>query len=267
MDTTAAELGSLIRLNVFTTGRRAFALRQVKLIAQKQGFAELEAHCDAALKHEELTRGIELRWTGQPVTPNNNPAVRHIDALVDRTLGAIRDQAVTQTIGAPPDDPIHQNVELFLRRVFPLGVHAVSTLPYIDELEAADQIAKLLRGELSALVRELGLAQLTERLADLVAQYREALEATPESVMDWGKVRAVQAEGQGMLLEAVCIILGKHRGRTPQGTASRAVLLGPILKQNEAISQYVRLRRPVVDVDPETGLEEPSIPSGAGDKV
>ena len=43
---------------------------------------------------------------------------------------------------------------------------------------------------------------------------------------------------------------------TPNQEA-RAALLGPILKQDQAISDHIRARRSVPDVDPETGEEEP----------
>ena len=39
---------------------------------------------------------------------------------------------------------------------------------------------------------------------------------------------------------------------------ARSALLAPILKQNEAIRTYLRARRGVEDVDPETGEIDPS---------
>ena len=39
---------------------------------------------------------------------------------------------------------------------------------------------------------------------------------------------------------------------------SRAALLAPILKQDQAISDHIRARRSVPDVDPKTGDEQPS---------
>jgi hypothetical protein len=41
------------------------------------------------------------------------------------------------------------------------------------------------------------------------------------------------------------------------------MLLAPILRQNDAIGQYLRARRAVTDVNPDTGEEEPNVP-GAG---
>ena len=66
-----------------------------------------------------------------------------------------------------------------------------------------------------------------------------------------------------MLLETVAIIVGKHHERTPEGTAARLSLLEPILKQNEAIGQYLKARRSPPDVNPETGEDAPDTPEAA----
>ncbi|WP_437914915.1 hypothetical protein WME73_04965 [Sorangium sp. So ce302] len=256
-------LESIFNLYVFTTGRRLFALRQVRAIAKEQRFTELVKHCDAAIEHDLATRAMERRWAGEPVATGANPAAQRIDVLVDRTLGAIRDLVVAQTQGAAPDDPVHKEVAAFLKPIFPVSVQAITSLPYIDELAAVDDIVALLKGELATAVREFGLGRLVTRLADLAVQYREALEAPPPSLIDWGRVRSARAEGQGLLLEAVAIILGKHHERTREGTAARLALLAPILQQDEAIGQYLRSRRAIADVNPETGEDEPAAPTPA----
>lgn len=56
---------------------------------------------------------------------------------------------------------------------------------------------------------------------------------------------------------------GKHHARTPEGTAARLALLGPILRQNEAIGVSLRARRTPTDVNPETGEEQPNSPGAA----
>jgi hypothetical protein len=258
-----ATLESLFDLYVFTTGRRLFALRQVRAVAHQLGFAELVKHCDAAISHDTATLDLERRWSGEPAG-DTNPQAQKIDVLVDRTLGAIRDHAVAQTQGAPADDSIHAEAAAFLKAIFPVSVYAVTSLSYVDELAAVDHILKLCKGDLAPAVKELGLGRLIKRLADLASEYRDALEEPPPSLVEWGRVRAARAEGQGLLLEAVAIIVGKHHGRTPEGTEARRVLLAPILKQNEAIGQYLRARRRVEDVNPETGADAPAA-SGAGE--
>lgn len=254
-----SSLESMFNFYELTTGRRLFALQKVRNIAHQQGFTELVKHCDAAIAHDVSTRQLERRWVGEPVDGQSNPAAQKIDVLVDRTLGAIRDHVVAQTQGAGQDDPLHEQAESLLKRIFPVSVFAVTSLPYVEELAAVDDIVRLLKGELAPAVKELGLGRLAKRLADLAGAYRDALDTPPPSLVAWGRVRAARAEGQGMLLEAVAIIVGKYHRRTPEGAGERALLLAPILRQQEAVAQYLKARRTVADVNPETGTDEPVV--------
>ncbi len=253
-------LQPLFDLYQFTTGRLVFGIAQVRKAAEADAFAELVQHCDLTLAHVATTREIERRWAEEPTGEAKNPEAQRLDVLVDGALGAIRDHAVAQTRGCADDDPIHQQVATFVSAVFPVSVHAVTSLSHVEELAAVDDIVKLFQGPLAPSVADLGLQRLSKRLADLSKQYRTALDNPPESVTQWGKVRAARAECPGLLLETVCIIVGKSHQRTPEGTAKRLALLGPILKQNEAIGAYLRARRNVADVDPKTGEDVPEAP-------
>jgi hypothetical protein len=78
--------------------------------------------------------------------------------------------------------------------------------------------------------------------------------------VDFGQVRAARAQGQAHLLEAVAMIIGKYPKSSAEDVAARVALLGPILQQNEAIRAYLKSRRSVQDVDPETGEVDPGAP-------
>ncbi|APR79022.1 Hypothetical protein A7982_04369 [Minicystis rosea] len=259
-----ATLRTLIGLYEFTTGRRLFALGLTRAAAKARSLKNIVTLCDAAIAHDTQVRQLERRWSSEPNDTEANPAAKRIDVLVDRTLGAIRDGAVAQTQGASTDDPIHAEVESFLKRLFPNGVFAVTSAPYVEELQVVDEIVKLLQGDLAATAKELGLGKLTKRLADLAVQYRDALEAPPPSIVAWGRVRAGRAEGQELMLEVVAAIMGQFHARTEESNEARATLLGPILKQNDAIGAYLRSRRAVDDVNPDTGKEEPAPDGKAG---
>jgi hypothetical protein len=68
-----------------------------------------------------------------------------------------------------------------------------------------------------------------------------------------------------MLLETVVIILSRHRSSNAEDISARGALLEPVLNQNEEIRRYMRSRRTVADVDPETGQPDPLPPTGAGE--
>lgn len=258
-----ADLGTLLNLYVFSTGRRLFALQQVQKLASGRKLADLEAHVAAAIKHDKQTLTLEQQWETSGAAAPKGEAAR-IDALVDRTLSALRDAAQAQAEGAEPGDEIAEMAESFLRTLFPAGVAAITSLSFIEELAVIDSIIVKLKGPLAPAVKELGLTRLAKRLTSLADEYRGAL-STPSPALKFGEVRAARARGQEMLLETVALIIGEFPLSSAQDLASRTSLLGPILKQNEEIGQALRARRALSDVDPTSGAPTSSAPQ-AGSK-
>jgi hypothetical protein len=272
-----SSLSALLDIYVFPTGRRLFALRQVATRAKARGLLELTTHCAGAVAHDRECLSLERRWEGlvadakgkassKPSAAGSPPDAASIDPLVDNTLTAIRDHAVNQTAGASVDDPIHATVGAFLKSIYPAGVQEVTSLAFVLELAAVDDIVRLLQSkELAPVVKELGLGRLSKRLADLAVAYRAAIEAPSETTLVFGDVRAARIEGQDRLLQAVAMVIGKYHGRAAEDVAARDDLLGPILAQNEAIGAALRGRRTVVDVDPETGALDPNGVAGGAE--
>jgi len=101
-----------------------------------------------------------------------------------------------------------------------------------------------------------------------VTAFEAALRKSPPSEITWGKVKAAGAEAQERLAELVAKIAGMFNLRTPEHATARAALLGPIMFQNDRVAQARKFRRPVVDVDPNSGNDvpvtptEPTTPSG-----
>jgi hypothetical protein len=254
-------LETLINLYQFPTGRRLFAHKQIRARAEADGFDKLVKHCDKAISHDTQTQSLEKRWAGESNTSDANPDAQRLDILVDRTLGAIRDHAIAQAAGAPDNDPIHATVDTFIKTVFPGGVHAITSLPYVEELEAVQAIVHSLQNELAPTITELNLQRHTARLAALAIDYRKALEAPAPSLIHFGNVRAARAEGQGLLLETVAIILGKHHNRSAKSSAERLNFLEPILRQNEALGAAFKNRRAPSDINADTGEELSNAPA------
>lgn len=218
----------------------------------------------AAIKHDRKTLGLEQEWGADETRPSADADATRIDNLVDRTLSAIRDAAQAQADGADPEDEIVPMVNSFLKAIFPAGVAAITTLPFVEELAVVESIVTKLKGPLKKTVDELGLTRQVKRLAKLAEQYRAALTA-PSATLKFGDVRAARARGQDMLLEIVVIILARHRSSSADDVSARSALLEPIVNQNEEIRRYMRSRRTVTDVDPETGEPAPVAPSSAGE--
>lgn len=254
-------LESLINLYQFPTGRRLFAHKLIRTRAEADGFDKLVKHCDKAIAHDTQTQSLEKQWTGESNTSETNPEAQCLDILVDRTLGAIRDHAIAQAAGAPENDPIHATVNTFIKQVFPGGVHAITTLSYVEELEAVQAIVHSLQNELTPTVNELNLQRHTVRLAALAIDYRRALESPAPSLLHFGNVRAARTEGQGLLLETIAIILGKHHNRSAKSSAERLHFLEPIVRQNEALAAAFKNRRTPSDINADTGEEMSNTPT------
>jgi hypothetical protein len=259
-----ADLASLFNLYVFPTGRRLFAHRQVQNLAEQKAIGDLAAHVAAAIKHDRKTLALEQEWGADETRPPADADAARIDNLVDRALSALRDAAQAQADGADPEDEIVPMVNSLLKAVFPAGVAAVTTLPFVEEVEVVEGILTKLKGPLKKAVEELGLSRQVKRLTKLADQYRAALTA-PSASLKFGDVRAARARGQDMLLETVVIILAKHRTSSTEDVSGRSALLEPILTQEEEIRRYMRSRRVVTDVNPETGQPDSVAPPGTGE--
>ena len=261
MDST---LSTLIPLYSLSTGRRLIAFRQLRTLTQTPTYAfpTLEAHLTEALAHDDTTRTMERRYATTTTTPTKAlTEARRVDILVDRTLTALRDTAVSQASGAEEGDPIIATAEDFVRKAFPKGVADMTSLAYPEELSAVEGILVAFKAELAPAVAELGLTRLAKRLASLAIDYRIAIDAPEPEVVRFGDLRAARARGQQFLVEATAQIIGKYWRSTPEDIAARAALLAPILKQNEAVRQALRAHRTPEDVNPDTGEAVPTAPA------
>ena len=258
-------LRSWINLYSFSTGRRLFAFQQVKVLAEEVGFAALAAHLVTAIAHDRTTHVLDRQWDARKAAPTDGGAVRTIDIDLDRALTGIRDTGVAQQNGLPAGHPTAIAIGEMLIDLFPAGVQVITTAAFIDELAEADRIVEALQGQYAALVAQIGLGLLTARLAELAVTYRQALEKAPPTGLDYGTVRAQREQGQEHLLQAAVMILGKYWGSTAEVVSLRGKLLAPIVRQNDAIGAYLRSRRAVQDVNPETGEVEPNAPESGGE--
>ena len=259
----ATMISPLFKLHTTSTGRRVFALAQVMMRAEAQGQTDIVDQAQVAIDHDKQTRLLERRWVARDAPSPLDVVVKPIDAKVDRLLSAMRDAAESKRELATPANGLEVKVDTFLTKVFPLGVKHVTHMPNVEELAEVDLILEKTRGpqaELAPLVAELGLGAHVERLAELCEEYRAALALRGVKEVTWEDVQAARAEGHELMLDVVGRIIAATTARTPEARAMRAELLSPILVQNEAMRQYLRSRRRVEDVDPETGEVDPNAP-------
>ncbi|MCG8423790.1 MAG: hypothetical protein MJE77_38325 [Proteobacteria bacterium] len=252
----------LFKLYQLTTGRRLFAMRQLRKLALARGMSALVQRIDEAMAHDRSTRRLDLEWQKARNEGTADPVLVELDRLLDSALVGLRDMTRALTRGARDNDPIHDQVEHLLSTIFPAGVSEVTGLPYVDELSAVETIIEMLRGELAELVEALGIGSQVARIESLTAEYR-ATQNQSKSRITYDKVKMARVKGHAFLCEVVAMVVGRfHRHDSDEHARARAELLAPILEQNEAIRTYRTRRRPVVDIDPDTGepdsVDEPA---------
>jgi hypothetical protein len=249
---------------LFSTGRRHFAMLQVKSAAISSGYADIASHCDVAIAHDRQTRDLEAVWVGQKPDGQFSPEARQLDIYVDAAVVALRDGIDAAARTSAPGDPLGEAAVKLGQELYPQGAAAITTLPFVDELGQVQRIlARVSHADWASTVQALGLSRHVARLAALEPQYSAAIGA-PGAKVTFAQVKDARAKGQSLMLQAVAMILGRHPSDSPADLAGRAALLGPIHAQNEAIRGYLRSRRAVEDVNPETGEVEPAAPQGSG---
>lgn len=257
----SAYLAQLIHLYIFPTGRRLFAHSQSKTLAAAAGHTALEAHCTAALAHDQQTQSLEAQWSGNKGPRRYAPEAKKTDVLIDICLGALDDALDAEIRDATPGDMLGQAAVQLRHELFPQGVGAVTGAVYVNELAEAERIVGLLQSaKWSPTVKDLGLSRRVDKLVGLTQQYRSALGLTVKPVT-YEQVKEARDKGQELLLQTAAMIMGLHPSDSGADVAGRTSLMGPILAQNEAIGLYLRARRAVPEVNPETGE---ALPEGEG---
>lgn len=226
----------------FTSGHRISVYNQIRPITVKRNLPIITRHIDRAKAHDLKTRDLENQWeaqTGRTLYPGELPG---LDGTADRTLTSVRDIAVAQLEGLPPGDPLHDKVDHFLTDVFPAGVFAITSLPYVEQVVAMEVIVDKMQRIHAPLMRELGLERKVAQLAGLTVAYRACVDkARP---LDFATVRDARQRGQEYLLEIIGLIIGTyHDGDNPEHEAARNELLAPIQAHDEMIRAGLRARR------------------------
>lgn len=256
----SAQLTSLFVFYQFPTGRRLFALQELHKLAQADNLSNLATFCTTAIAHDRATRLLEARWAGRKVGAQYSPLAKQIDILVDTALGALHDGLENEVQNSDTNDPLAPQAETLRTTLFPTGVGAITSLNYVDELTEVERIVHTCKSTAWApVIAQLGLQRRVDRIVSLESQYRTAIAESGDK-LTFGEVKAARQQGQSLMLQAIAIILGLYPSDNENDLERRSKLLAPIFRQQDAIRDDLRARRPVSDVHPESGEPESSTP-------
>jgi hypothetical protein len=257
----------LINLYVFPTGRRIHAQRQVLEIAAEREITMLVRQLEANVAADRATRELELQWAGHE-SRKHAPGAPAVDAELDRALSALSETINAKLVAFGLGSDVGQAALRVRQHVFPMGVQAITALTYVEQHESVCTMLGLLGpgGELSEQAQVLRVEDLIERIDQINERYGKLLRSGSVRNGMHDRIRKAQAEGQRNLLRVVAWILG-HYQDDDRDLEARLTLLGPIVREQEAIRVHRRNRRRPTDVDPETGEEivDPTNPAVTGD--
>ncbi|MRG97913.1 hypothetical protein [Polyangium spumosum] len=241
---------------VFTPGRRVLSMRQVRAEAVTAGFLGLVTHADVCVAQDREALVIEARWNGRAQGSPVIPGLRELDITLDGTMTSFRDTIDRQVRVSKADDPLAASGASLLQILFPLGAAAVTNAKYPDQAAEVDRILdEVKQPKWAPVVAEFGLTRMITHITELATEYRKLLETPAADGLKYETVKEERAKGQNLMLQALAMILGKYPSESDADRAGREALMGPILRQNDAIGQYLKARRSVPDVNPETGEE------------
>lgn len=264
------DLSEYINLYNISTGRRLFAFKQVHEAATKRGGAEIAQLAKQGMEHDTQTVALEARYAQSKATPqpetNEPKRSRAVDRMLDSTLSALHGGAEAYLHTHDSASEEYGAAQAFIREAFPQGPGAITRLPYEGELAQVDHLAGLFENKLASHIKALSLEKHAQRLEQLRKEYRVELEKPAPDVVTFDQVRAARAAGQQLLVRLTAKVLGAHGGDSDEDVAARRDLFGPIEQQNRKVGVYLRLRRPVLDVDPDSG-EETDRDGGGGANV
>jgi hypothetical protein len=254
-----ASLRGLISLNVLTVGRRLLAMRQVLVVGQQRGEpAPLLTSVQELIAYDSVLVNRERLWRQQRNETTRRPGAQKIDYALDRQLNVVFTTTGQLIEGLDPeqDKALIARGQALLSENFPSGVGAITRLPFDDELEVVRDIVSSLEGEQWAdVVSDLGLQRQVARLRALMEAYAEALLGLPQALIEFKALRAERWLGHELMLGVVAQVLGLYHAPDPASVASREALLLPVRVQDQRVSEYLKRRRRVSDVDPDTGEE------------
>ena len=246
-----------------TPGRLVFAaeetLGQIENDAERAALAAPLAKAQTA---GQLQIEVEANWLQNKGIQPTRPEAPKIDAPADVCVGHIRDglakgAAMEPTPGDDPNDPdvqeearIQKAAQALINQHFMEGATTITAQPYEEQLARMKRLYEALkRPENDFLVAALGLALHVRRLGRILPVYRKALTKVGLRAVSFDEVTETRKASHEAACQVVVAILSLP------DPAARARLLGPIHYQQGLMAKARAEKRPLKDVDPETGRE------------
>lgn len=253
---TTYQLESLYRVNRFTPGRRAYVARQMKPELEALGLVILVALCDAIIEAEQGLITLMREFRNAQAGPSQatwTPDIIAQDQLLDRLLGELRD--LLFTLGKRTGTPRGDAAAAVHAVAFKGGLTWYTQAPIDEENERVAELLtrlategeRLAQATADDLVADVRAAHT--RYNDLITQFRKG------SRLDYDAIKAADLDNQRRLLALISRVIAWSLDQADP-LAAREQLLKVVAQKDQEITDLIRERRRIRDIDPETGVPE-----------
>jgi hypothetical protein len=252
-----AQIADYVQLNDFTPGRAAFAAKQIRERSRADGEVELENEASVVVAAAQSALARRREWAKSRAASASARAEGNaveLDNQVGRLVAAIYANTRSFAHALGEREPETDQARELLRELFPRGAYDVTHRAFEEETAAISVLTKKLEGRFSVHAAALGLTPFVHKLARVNAAFGDALRK-PRGVIPYDAVTVADRATQEMLAALFVTIMARYRSDDDTSVRRRAELLAPIIEQDERIADAIRRRRPLPDVDPETGKD------------
>jgi len=237
------QLHELIAIARLRSGRRVVLYQRWKAILIDLGFAAIQAYLERALAHDQVTRDLESQWAAKSSRRQYRADMPALDGRADQILFSLFRVLQAQTAGLADTDPLVVRARQLEQALFPAGVHAITRLAYVDQAVAMEVIVAKLRGPFAGHVTDLALDLLVDRLADVVIEYRQAMDDGNDPLL-FAEVQAAHTRGLAYVVEILVLYMAQfHDSDNPDHLAARARFMAPLMEQDRLTRAATRARR------------------------
>lgn len=232
----------MFRLTKIRSGRRVSLYKQWQPHMAAHSMTAALAYLERALAHDRRTKELENRWRAS-TKRRYSVDMPVVDGLVDGLLFAIVKFVDAVTTGLPPSDPLVVQARELEQELFPAGVRAITSLPYVEQAVAVEGIVAKLQGALAGHVSDLGLEALARRLVDAVAEYRAIVDAGSGHVL-YAEVETCHRRGLDYLAQLLCMIVAQfHDSDNPDHVAALETYFALLMEHDSQARADWRARR------------------------
>ncbi len=251
---------SLINLAYLTTGRRLYALKLALEAAVSLGVEAVIALIEEAIAHDTRTSALEESWIRSRKVSTARGKAFELDSGIDATLGTIYTILTDNVRLFAPDNPIVVASKEILAQLFSEGIMPVITLPFEEQLDKNLTIIDRLKGDLHTAATTANIAPYLDHFKTLNAAFGVELKAAAGKEIPFDKLEASRDKGNLYIRRIAALIMGTFNSDSEEDAANRQTLLAPFLEQDDRIRKGRKGRRVPLDVDPQTGEEQPNEP-------